>query len=236
MIVRIRFTKRGKVRFTSHRDVARIYERAVRRARLPIAYTEGFSPRPKMSFGLALSTGHESEAEYLDIHLHDDTPVRADELPALLESALPIGITPVAAIEIERPYTSLQEAVQSCTWLIEAIGLEPQATHAALDRAMASHELPITRTRKGKEETDDVRPAMLAAEFVGPTERGAQVIAELATHPRACRPAEFLRALDPSLTEGHVVRTNQWIHDGDVRREPIELAPSSSGHATERVS
>jgi radical SAM-linked protein len=236
MIVRMRFTKHGKVRFTSHRDVARIFERAVRRARLPIAYTEGFSPRPKMSFGLALSTGHESEAEYLDMHLLDEPPTRLADVPALLDSVLPHGITPVAAVEIERPYDSLQEAVQSCTWLIEAIGLEPEAFRAALERAMASTELPITRTRKGKEETDDVRPAMLAADGAGPTERGMRVVAELATQPRACRPAEFLRALDPSLTEGHVVRTNQWIHDGDVRREPIELAPSSSGHATERVS
>ena len=55
---RIRFSKLGKIRFTSHRDVARMWERALRRATLPVAYTEGFSPHPKLSFGLALSTGH----------------------------------------------------------------------------------------------------------------------------------------------------------------------------------
>src|SRR5881227_1654467 len=67
--VRIRFSKLGKIRFTSHRDVARIWERALRRAALPVAYTEGFSPHPKLSFGLALSTGHESLGEYLDVDL-----------------------------------------------------------------------------------------------------------------------------------------------------------------------
>jgi radical SAM-linked protein len=67
MRVRLRFAKVGKVRWTSHRDVARMWERALRRIRLPLAYTQGFSPRPKVSFGLALSTGHESVAEYLDI-------------------------------------------------------------------------------------------------------------------------------------------------------------------------
>ena len=61
MRLRIAFSKHGKIRFTSHRDVARIWERALRRTNLPVAYSEGFTPRPKLSFGLALSTGHESE-------------------------------------------------------------------------------------------------------------------------------------------------------------------------------
>ncbi|MDQ1361654.1 MAG: hypothetical protein QOJ44_2031, partial [Acidimicrobiaceae bacterium] len=66
MRIRFRFSKVGKVRFTSQRDVARMWERALRKARLPLAYTEGFSPRPQLSFGLALPTCSESIAEYLD--------------------------------------------------------------------------------------------------------------------------------------------------------------------------
>ena len=65
--VRLRFSKLGKVRWTSHRDVARMWERALRRAEVRVAYSEGFSPRPKLAFGLALSTGHESLGEYLDV-------------------------------------------------------------------------------------------------------------------------------------------------------------------------
>src|SRR5580765_4058519 len=87
---RIRFSKLGKIRFTSHRDVARMWERALRRATLPVAYTEGFSPHPKLSFGLALSTGHESLGEYLDIDMA--TPVAVEELPARLDPCLPIGL------------------------------------------------------------------------------------------------------------------------------------------------
>ena len=77
MRIRVRFVKVGKVRWTSHRDLARVWERAIRRVALPVAYSQGFSPRPKMHFGLALSTGHESLAEYLDIDLdpaHAATP------------------------------------------------------------------------------------------------------------------------------------------------------------------
>ena len=85
--VRIRFAKRGKVRFISHRDVARAFERAFRIEQLPLAFTEGFSPRPKVSFGLALSVGHESDAEYLDVELTE--PIDTEALPARL--TLPIS-------------------------------------------------------------------------------------------------------------------------------------------------
>ena len=73
MRVRIRFHKKGKVRFTSHRDVARIWERALRKAEGAVSYSQGFSPRPKLAVGLALSTGHESEAEFLDLELAGET-------------------------------------------------------------------------------------------------------------------------------------------------------------------
>ena len=65
--LRLRATKLGKIRFTSHRDMARVWERALRRAELPVASSQGFTPRPRISFGLALPTGAESIAEYVDI-------------------------------------------------------------------------------------------------------------------------------------------------------------------------
>src|SRR5438105_2997089 len=89
MRLRVRFQKLGKVRFTSHRDVARMWERAFRRVRLPLAWTGGFSPRPKISFGLALPTGHESLAEYLDLDLVDDASVDVAALPGAFSAALP---------------------------------------------------------------------------------------------------------------------------------------------------
>src|SRR5919106_6720592 len=88
--VRLRFSKRGKVRFISHRDVARAFERAFRVERLPLAFTQGFVPRPKVSFGLALSVGHESDAEYLDFELAE--PVPLDPLGPQLSGAVPEGI------------------------------------------------------------------------------------------------------------------------------------------------
>src|SRR5947207_1649325 len=121
MKVRIRFSKLGKIRFTSHRDVARIWERALRRAAVPVAYTEGFSPHPKLSFGLALSTGHESLGEYLDVDVTERIDVEG--VPARLDPCLPIGLDVQVAAEIEPGTPSLQQAVTSCTWQIEVMGL-----------------------------------------------------------------------------------------------------------------
>src|SRR5689334_13552993 len=96
--VRVRFTKHGKVRFISHRDVARAFERAFRIEQLPLAFTLGFSPRPKVSFGLALSVGHESRAEYLDVELTE--PIDVERLPAALSAALPEGIDVTGACRL----------------------------------------------------------------------------------------------------------------------------------------
>src|SRR5256884_2801332 len=79
--VRIRYAKRGPLRFTSHRDFARAFERAIQRARVPIAYSQGFTPHPKISYASAAPTGVASEAEYLEIAL------RAEADPADLVKA-----------------------------------------------------------------------------------------------------------------------------------------------------
>lgn len=221
MKVRIRFTKVGKIRWTSHRDMARMWERALNRVQLPVAYSEGFSPRPKVSFGLALPTGGESLAEYLDVVLRPDTPVEVESLPPRLSAALPVGLDAVAAVELEGPADSLQQAVVACTWLLEVKGVSADEAAALCHEALAADELPVTRTRKGKEVHDDLRPAVLSLDVHHTTPDGAVLLAELATQPRGVRPSELLAALRPDLSGGTVRRTHQWIaHDG-ARVEPV---------------
>ena len=221
--IRVRFTKLGKIRFTSHRDVARIWERALRRASLPVAYSEGFSPRPKLSFGLALSTGHESVAEYLDVELRDEAGITV--LPEAFSEQLPAGIDVTATAPLAPGAPSLQEDVTSCSWRIEVPDLAPADAGELVTAALAADELVVTRTRKGREVTDDLRPAVLALTVIGATERGTELEAELAVHPRSVRPAELLLALAPGLEEGRVVRTAQWIWRDGARLEPLVLDP-----------
>jgi radical SAM-linked protein len=216
------------VRFISHRDVARAFERAFRIEELPLAFTEGFSPRPKVSFGLALSVGHESEAEYLDVELTE--PVDVDALSARLTPALPEGMPATGAVRLIERAPALQESITEVQYRVEAVdGLGRPVAEAVLEtaasNALASDELLVTRTRKGKESVDDLRPAIRNIEVA---HDGEVPVLELTllTQSRGARTREVLDALDSfvgvGLTEHRALRTSQWIERAGARLEPLE--------------
>ena len=227
MRLRVRFQKLGKVRFTSHRDVARMWERAFRRVRLPLAWTAGFSPRPKISFGLALPTGHESVAEYLDLDLVDDARVDVAALPGAFSAALPAGVDAIAVAVIGDRAPSLQEEVSCCHWRLH-LDVTADEVQKLVATTLEASELPLERERKGERSVDDVRPAILELEaaILGPEE--SQLDAVLATQPRGLRPLELLRTLDPALDAARVIRINQWIERDGARREPLPLVPADA--------
>jgi radical SAM-linked protein len=222
--VRIRFAKHGKVRFISHRDVARAFERAFRIERLPLAFTQGFAPRPKVSFGLALSVGYESDAEYLDFELVE--PVPLDALASRLSRALPEGIDVAGAAPLADHAPALQESVTAVNYRVAVNrddgALEAAALTAIVDGALARSALPVTRKRKGREVTDDVRPIVRAMTVVDVADLGPVLDLELSTNPRGARPAEVLAAIGDDLVGRRVLRTHQWIERGGARLEPLE--------------
>jgi radical SAM-linked protein len=250
--VRVRFQKLGKIRWTSHRDVARMWERAFRRLELPLAYTSGFSPRPKVSFGLALPTGHESLAEYLDVELAespagDAVLTQLGDLPARLSSALPDGVDAVAATAIAAGTPSLQEVVASCTWQWTAVAasggpLEAEEMSRRAAELLARTELTVTRLRKGREVTDDIRDAVLDLDVLGPAGPtagdGVRLRADLAAQPRSLRPSEVLAGLGADLEERNTRRTHQWISRDGARSEPLAAPAEATDapHAFERAS
>ena len=234
MKVRVRFEKRGKIRFLSHRDLARIWERSLRRAGVSVAYSEGFSPRPRLHFGLALSTGHESLAEYLDVDLAPDADVGVEDLADRVNPHLPSGMVATAAAPVLPGTDSLQQAVSSSSWQLEVIGPDRALAAATIARVMALSSLPIVVERKGSPVELDARPAILAldlapesamapTEAVTPLRPSSMLLTELATQPRSLRPAELVRALDPTWVEGGVLRTHQWTLVDGARLEPIPL-------------
>jgi radical SAM-linked protein len=227
--LRIRFTKRGKVRFTSHRDVARIWERALRKAEVAVAYSEGFSPHPRISFGLALPTGHESLAEYLDV----DTvgvPCRLDELPARLSAALPNGIDATVLSELLPGTLSLQEAVVASSWRLTLAGVTGEEARDLTAAALAAPSIVATRVRKGHEVVDDIRPGIERLAVATSDDGELVVEADLATRPRGIRPAELVAACYAGATESRVLRTHQWIERDGERCEPL-VAGAPSSHA-----
>src|SRR5262249_10792817 len=236
---RIRFSKLGKIRFTSHRDVARLWERALRRATIPVAYSEGFSPHPKLSFGLALSNGHESLGEYLDVDVTESLgdPLDVGALIARLDPGLPIGLDVQAAAEIAPGTPSLQQAVVCCTWRIGIQGHGCRQLAERVNDVLQAESIVVTRERKGQQVTDDVRPAIVALDISG----HAEVMADLATQPRGLRPSELVAALargNGDLEEGRVMRIHQWLLIDGGREEPLPLPldATSTPHAQARAS
>lgn len=235
MKLRLRFQKMGKVRWISHRDVARCVERAVRRAKLPVAYSEGFSPRPRIAFGLALPTGAESIAEYLDIDFGQNE-VDIEAVGPALSAGLPVGIDVTASAPLPQGAESLQEAVVCCRWEIGVFAANDGVTHDAAWFAhaagalMAADEIVVTRERKGAMVTDDIRPGIAALSAEARPDGTPILVAELNTHPRGLRPAELGLALELPVTRLDVRRTHQWIAPNGVRTEPLLLDEMSSEH------
>lgn len=229
MRLRFRFTKLGKVRWTSHRDLARMWERSFRRVQLPLAYSQGFSPRPKVSFGLALPTGAESVAEYLDVELAAGAPAVPDAaLPGRLTAALPLGIDVTAMAVVEDRADSLQESVTSCTWVVDVVDADHIELQSRVERALAADRLVIARVRKGKTSEDDVRPGILSCRV-----DGDRLTCDLAAQPRTLRPSELLLALGPDVEAASVCRTHQWIPCDGALREIIPLDATDAPHALE---
>ena len=232
MRIRARFGKLGKVRWTSHRDVARMWERALRRSRVPVAYTAGFTPRPQLSFGLALPTGCESLAEYLDIAVVETRdPI---ELARGISAQLPEGVDVLAVGVVEPGTNSLQEDVSSCTWEIRVPAVGPAALDAAIERVLDAASLPVRRERKGRDVVDDLRPSVLALSCAGPDADDALLLAELGTRPRGVRPSELALAMGVEL--GLARRTCQWIERDGSRWEPLRADPAGAALMLERVS
>ena len=222
--VRIRFSKQGPVRFISHRDIARAFERAFRIAELPIAFTQGFSPRPKVSFGPALAVGYESECEYLDLELADTVDV--DRVARSISTGLPEGIQVTGAVALADRAPALQEGITSLAYRATLSGADVPVIAAAVAEFNARPEIRVTVTRKGQDSIDDIRPSVLAlaASIDAPV-----IEIEVVTKPRTLRVADVVTGLRTmstdaeTLAEGLVVRTHQWIERGGARHEPLDV-------------
>lgn len=158
MRVRARYAKRGRLRFVSAIDLGRIWERALRKAELPIAYSEGFTPHPKVSFPDALPLGYASTGEYVELTFAVDVDV--DVAVRRFNRAAPDGLAITAARPVADGAPRLSRWLGASLWslryaLQDAVVLERSA------RTLADAEqLPVDRERKGRTTRLDLRPAL----------------------------------------------------------------------------
>lgn len=154
--LRIRYAKRGRLRFTSHRDFSRAFERAVFRARIPMAYSSGFNPHPRISYAGAAPTGSASEAEYLEIALKEI--VQPAAIHAELDEALPDGLDIMEVVESAGG--SLADRLEVSRWQLRLDGVSPDRARDAVAQVLARDEVIVERmTKKGLRQFD-ARAAM----------------------------------------------------------------------------
>lgn len=162
--LRVRYAKRGRMRFTSTRDFQRALERAVRKAGLPMAFSAGFHPHPKISYANAAPTGAASEAEYVELGL--TRVVDADEVVASLDAGLPEGLDVVSVVDVTGLPGSLADRLEGSLWAMrfragdageEALAALP----SAVEQLLARSEVTVSRMMKKGLRELDVRAAVL---------------------------------------------------------------------------
>jgi radical SAM-linked protein len=203
--LRLRYAKRGRLRFTSHRDFQRALERALRRADVPMAYSAGFTPHPKVSYAGAASTGAASEAEYVEIQVARRCDPAA--LRTALDEALPPGLDVVEVVEAGPG--SLADRLTGSEFEVVLPGADPAVVGAAVEAFLARDSVEVERlTTKGRRVLDaraavvamTLRPAGSARSVMGRAAEAAgdpcailHVVVRHATP--AVRPDDVLAAL-----------------------------------------
>jgi len=198
MRARITFTKQGALRYTGHLDLHRLWERAMRRADLPLSYSQGFHPQPKISLAAALPLGFSSSGEVLDVRFNDEIPT--EEIASRLKDNLPADIQITNVIKVDEREPALQTQVLSAMYDVHLTEpVDGSDLTRKINELMMSESLP--RERRGK--FYDLRPLIEMLSVV--TEANGKVWLRMALSARdgaTGRPEEVLNVLgiEPEYT------------------------------------
>jgi radical SAM-linked protein len=213
MRLRITFTKNGALRYTGHLDLHKIWERTVRRAGLPLAYTRGFHPGPKIQLACALPLGFSSRAELVDVWLDEAEGPVIRPTVEILQAAAPPGLTILEVAEVDSGAPALQNLVASAEYEVALLDpLDPGDLCRRLDAMLDAASLP--RQRRGK--SYDLRPLIEELKIMdcdgspshtqghGP---GIKIFMRLSAREGATgRPEEILDALGLPLEAARIER------------------------------
>jgi radical SAM-linked protein len=205
--LRLTFAKTEPLKYISHLDLNRTWERVFRRAGLPVAYSQGFNPRPRFQMAAALPVGVTGSAELLDLWLTE--ALAPDEVVVRLRAAAPPGLEILAAETVELQAPSLQSVMRAADYRAVVRSPEPlEAICIRVQTLLAAPALLRQRQHKGQLQTYDLRP-LIREVSAEPGEGGVVLQMRLQANPQgAGRPDEVLDALGLSVVPHTMERTN----------------------------
>lgn len=160
------FYKHNDIKFVSHLDMQRLFQRALRRAELPIAYSKGFNPHPLLSFATALSVGQTSDCEYFDVELTEE--LSPECFTERLNSALPDGVKIISAFDAGKANVSLTTLMKSAEYTVK-LHFDENSDSTELKRALdklLGGEINVMKKTKGGVKSVNIRPYVLKADIV----------------------------------------------------------------------
>lgn len=221
--LRITFTKQGATRYISHLDLARAVERALNRAGLPVAYTQGFNRRPRLSLAAALPLGYTSEAEVADVWLTD--VVAPETFHERLAQCMPPGIGVRQVVKVPLASPSIQQQMMASIYEVSFLDPVDEAIlRSRVAEIMAADSLMRERVRakSSKPQTIDLRPLIIGMELVEDGSGSLHLkLRVVQTAAQTGRPDDVIAALgiDPLNTRVHRVAL-VFSSDGNASLSP----------------
>lgn len=205
--VMLRLSKGDEVKYLSHLDVMRTFESALRRARIPVSYSEGFNPRPRMSFGSAVGVGVSSNDERIVVEMA--SAVDAREVGERLGSKLPAGLDVLGAESVQDGVKSPLSELNASRFRIE-FSCEETCDRLMIENGLReildAAQVVVSRTRKGETKEVDIGPYLLDARLVGCSGDSAAVEVSLRLGDSGgARPQDFAQALQNRMANLSVV-------------------------------
>ncbi|MFO7819738.1 MAG: TIGR03936 family radical SAM-associated protein [Halanaerobacter sp.] len=230
--LRTRVIKGAKVRFISHLDFMNTLTRALRRVQLPIAFSQGYNPRPQISFASALAVSLTSESEYIDFELKEY--LDPAEFRIRLNQELPSGIRVDKAMEVPLKADSLMSIINAGSYLVRLEfkdSLVKKELEAKIEEFLAQDKIEIIRKRRNKDDRElDLKPMIFTIDVIEVQGKIATISLMVQTGSAGnVRPQEVIRALAqkfevikrPSLINIH--RTGLYIKKRDAFFTPFEV-------------
>ena len=186
-LIRVKYKKEDEMIFISHLDLQRLLQRAFRRAKINLSYSEGFNPHPKMSYGNALALGVESQGEYVDIEIEDD--IEVDEFLERINNQLPEGIKFIKGQEIDPKTPSLSSVIVYGEYIFNIDLDTPLSKEFVKSRVLnfvKSEEIIVTKTnKKGRKVEVDIRPLIKNFDLVSLDDKKVTFESTVATGSKA---------------------------------------------------